>query len=268
MKDKLLLQFFLLFIPFLILWFLFSRIDFMNTLEIDKFSKENEQKLGKLMNELFIKSEHEVKGQEINDVVEEIKVKLCEAAEMNPEEVRVFIIESGMVNAFALPDQQLVLHTELIEFCDTPEELAGVMAHEIGHMKHRHVMKKLIKEIGVAMLFAVISGDAGGKILKDIAKKISSTSFDRDFETEADLFAAEIMQKSGIDPIHLANFLYKIGTELSSMPEAFEIVSTHPDSKKRSAEIIKARDTTSFTKVSLEIENWEELKKSVNFDYD
>jgi len=259
-EGKLFFQFTLLFIPFILAAYILSFVDFKNKMEFEKFSAENERQLGKLMHELFIEPEKEIKGEEINKIVNELKIKLCDVNGMNPDEIEVYILRNSMVNAFALPDKQLVLYSELIEFCDTPEELASVMAHEIGHMYHKHVMKKLVKEIGLSMLFAVISGDAGGKIMKDIAKKISSTSFDREYEEEADSFAVETMQKAGLDPIHFANFLYNIANKFQGMPESLEFISTHPDSKKRAAEVIQSRDTTQFSVIDLGIEDWDTVK--------
>jgi predicted Zn-dependent protease len=261
MKHKLPLQFLLLFVPFIILWWLFSRIDFMGDLKIDEFSRDNERRLGELMFEAFVKNEERIEDEPINEHVIVFKDMICEAAGMNPKEVKVYIVNNSTINAFAIPDQQMVIYSRLITYAETPEELFGVMAHEIGHMYHRHVVKKLIKEIGITMLFAVITGDAGGKILKDIAKKISSTAFDRELETEADLFAIEMMHKAGVDPIHFANFMNRLADEKESLPEIFEVVSTHPDSRKRAANVILKRDTSNYSIKDLGIEDWEALKE-------
>src|SRR5690606_16362584 len=111
-------------------------------------------------------------------------------------------IRNSQINAFALPGNHIVFYTGLLEYAENAEEVAGVMAHEIGHLEKNHVMKKLVKEIGLEMLFAMIGGDAGFEILKQTGKTLSSSAFDRANETEADNYAVETLALADVDPQH------------------------------------------------------------------
>jgi predicted Zn-dependent protease len=70
-----------------------------------------------------------------------------------------------------------------------------------------------------------------------------------------------MMHKAGVDPIHFANFMNRLADEKESLPEIFEVVSTHPDSRKRAANVILKRDTSNYGIKDLGIENWEALKE-------
>jgi beta-barrel assembly-enhancing protease len=75
---------------------------------------------------------------------------------------------------------------------------------------------------------------------------LSSTAFDREQEHEADTAAVHMMAKAGIDPEHLANFLFRLSQEKYNIPKHFELLSTHPNSQDRAAEILKLRKQERF----------------------
>jgi predicted Zn-dependent protease len=170
------------------------------------------------------------------------------------------VIKSHEVNAFALPDYNMVIYTGLIDYAKNAEEVAGVMAHEIGHMEKNHVMKKLGKEIGIAMLWTIAGGDAGFEIMKETARVLSSSAFDRSQETEADLFAVEMMAKANIDPENLGSFLFRLNQN-NDLPDELVWISTHPDSKERAAEIIAKKKEYTFQAKTILNTSWEEVKK-------
>ena len=85
-----------------------------------------------------------------------------------------------------MPGRHLIIYTRLIQDCKNANELTGVMAHEIAHMEHAHVMKKMIKESGLTLLLSIAGGNVGGEVVKGILRKISSTAYDRSLESDAD----------------------------------------------------------------------------------
>ncbi len=138
-----------------------------------------------------------------------------------------------------MPGDQLIVLTGLVDYCKTPEELAGVMAHEIAHIEHDHVMKKLVKEVGIAMLFAIAGGNSSFEIIGEVLQTISSRAFDRDQETEADHYAVKLLSNAHINPAGLSDFLFRLSQESEDMADEMLIISTHPGSSDRAATILE-----------------------------
>jgi predicted Zn-dependent protease len=230
--------------------------------DIEKFTKENEKRLGELILTTIQATDIEIDSARVKAIIDSIGRRLCEDSGVDFSKLKIHVIKSEEVNAFALPDHNMVIYTGLIHYAKNAEEVAGVMAHEIGHMEKNHVMKKLAKEIGISMLWTIAGGDAGFEIMKETARVLSSSAFDRSQESEADLFAVEVMANANIDPEHLANFLFRLGQQ-HDVPEELEWISTHPNSRERSADIISKKKEYSFEKIPLLQTPWDEVKKIV-----
>jgi beta-barrel assembly-enhancing protease len=260
MTDKILTQFAVLLVSFFAVWYVLSQIDYVKEDEVREFAKINEQKLGELILETITTTNQSIKNERINAVIDSIKVRICRTKTIDCERIKIHIIRNSEINAFALPDNHMVIYTGLIEYADHPEEVAGVMAHEIGHMEKKHVMKKLIKEIGLEMLFAMAGGDAGFEIARETGKTLSSSAFDRENEREADEYAVEILALTNIDPQHLSNFFFRL-SQKHNMPEEFAWISTHPDGKERAADIIRKKKEYTFGKDAIIKTSWIDVKR-------
>jgi predicted Zn-dependent protease len=228
-------------------WFLLDRVDFMGALDIGQFSRDNERKLGDLIVETITSEHPELGADSVKGLTAEVLSRLCESNGIPDSSIRLMIVENGDVNAFALPDHRLVVYSGLIAYCRNPEELAGVVGHEMAHIEHHHVMKKLVKEVGISMLVTIAGGQSGGEILRQTVKTLSSTAFDREQESDADTTAVRYMARAGIDPEHLASFLYRLSQEKNDVPKSLEWISTHPNTSDRAAEILKLKNAATFT---------------------
>jgi beta-barrel assembly-enhancing protease len=259
MNSKSAFQLLVLVVVFFGLWFGLSQINFIDRSSIESFTKANEKKLGDFILKSIKQTETEIKNDTLKQFIDSIGRRICEANLLPYDSINVLIIKKSEVNAFALPDNNMIIYTGLIDYTKNAEELAGVMAHEIGHMQNKHVMKKLTKEIGLAMLFTIAGGDAGFEIIREAARTLSSSAFDRTQETEADTYAIEVMAKADIDPEHMANFLFRLGKE-NDMPEELVWISTHPDSKDRAAEILNKRKDLTFKSKEILSTPWSEVK--------
>ncbi len=87
------------------------------------------------------------------------------------------VADDAAINAFALPGGVIVVHTGLIRATRRPEELAGVLAHEVQHVEQRHSLKAVIKETGLRGLWAAASGDLGGTLAGQAAVQLGSLRF-------------------------------------------------------------------------------------------
>jgi Zn-dependent protease with chaperone function len=143
------------------------------------------------------------------------------------------VAEDPSLNAFALPGGVIVVNTGLIAATRRPEELAGVLAHEVQHVELRHSIRGMVKDLGLRGLFAFATGDLGGSLLGEAAVGLASLKFSRDDESQADQAAFDALSAAEIDPSGLPAFFAIMHKQGSDAPAAF--VSTHPLSADREA---------------------------------
>ena len=262
--KKVLFQFSVLLGVLVFAWFILSRINYTEKVDFQKLSKSNEEKIGKIIYEFIKKKDKEVVSDSLKSILIKIKDRICNNNQINCSEIKIHVLNNTQINAFALPDRHLVIYTGLIEYCKTPEELSGVIAHEIAHMENNHIMKRISRKIGFAILISMAGGDASNEILKEIVKSITSTAFDRSEETEADSYAVSYLAKANIDPEHFANFLFRLSQEENSILDKLEWISTHPNTKDRTTEVLKLKNREDFEiKQIIDFEKWEAIKKSI-----
>ncbi len=231
---------------------------------IERITRENEEKLGSLILDAIREGHHEEKSDTVVMPIDTIKRRLCEANGIEDSTVEIHVFDEHEINAFALPGRDLVVYSNLISFCKSPEELSGVLAHEIAHMEHHHVTKKLAKELGLSLLTTMAGGGSSGEIARQTARVLSSTAFDREQEAEADRTAVHMMAHAGIDPSHLADFFLRLSLEKEKFPKGLSWLSTHPDSRDRASEVLKLRSNESFrVRPLLDTVTWASLKNAV-----
>lgn len=141
-------------------------------------------------------------------------------------------------NAAALPGGTVLVTDALPIFLDgDPDALAGVLAHEIGHVVEQHGLRQVYRSAGLFVLISFLAGDTG-PMIEDVLLEgnlLLSLSYSREHERQADIFAVRLMQKAGYDPERLAVFFDRIA---GIMPENAPWYSTHPGSENR-AQVIR-----------------------------
>jgi Zn-dependent protease with chaperone function len=135
------------------------------------------------------------------------------------------------INAFALPGGIIVVHTGLIEAARRPEELAGVLAHEVQHVEQRHSLEALVKNLGLRGLWAALTGDLGGSLAGQAVVELGSLRFSRDAEREADALGFDTLLRHDIDPRGMVEFFGTMQAAAGASPPAW--LSTHPASDAR-----------------------------------
>lgn len=261
---KTLIQGLVLVVCFFGLFFVLSQIDYMKLFRVKESTDYTEEKLGDLFWEAIKKTEKVVENDSVNNLVDKIVTRIAEKNHIDRESIKVHIIEKDEINAFAMPNRYLIIYSGLIEGCDNESELAGVLSHEMAHIEKNHVMKKLAKEVGLSVLISITTGGKSPELIKETAKMLSSSAYDRELESEADRVGADYMMKANLDPAELADFLYKLSTE-DFLPEQFYWVSTHPESKERAEAIIKHIKGEKFEKKPILTKTeWEYLKSEMN----
>lgn len=211
--------------------YLLVQVDWIHLLRIDKVGSKVEKKLGDL---IWESQELEELSKQDSGYIRTAAIinKVCDANGIAAKSIRLHIVENGEVNAFALPDHHMVVHTGLLKEVKTDAELAGVLAHEVAHMELSHVMKKIIKQVGFSLLFTLITGDIGGSTVGQVVEMLSSSAYDRSLEKDADLKAVDYLKRSGYGVDGFADFLDRLGAQDGGMGN-LSWLSTHPDSKER-----------------------------------
>jgi predicted Zn-dependent protease len=178
-----------------------------------------------------------------------------------PFELKVYDI--NIVNAFTLPGDRIVLTGKLIEAAETPEEVAGVLAHEMGHVFHRHAEAQMVRAMGVELLLKIASGgDIGG-----FAGLLAILRYSRDAEREADSFAIDQLRKTAIDPLGLKRFFERVmrlegdrGSSGGIFGPVSDMMSTHPVTEER-IDAIKPLPQGSAIRPALSDADWASLKR-------
>jgi Zn-dependent protease with chaperone function len=119
---------------------------------------------------------------------------------------------SGMkANAFALPNGDIVFTDDLVELVKEDEELVAILFHELGHLQYKHITRRALQNSMVALLTIFIMGDVDVPIdLLAVPTVILDLSYSRAFESEADLYALDELNKSGIDLDNFANVMVRL----------------------------------------------------------
>jgi len=233
-----------------------SQLPWTTWFKVEKAKTTLEKSLGELCLKTISRADAVIKDSTVLVLLERIKDQICNENNIDPETIKLHFIKSSEINAFALPDNHLVIYTGIVDYCKNAEELAGVMAHEIAHIHKEHVMKHLGREIGFATLATLVGNSSGAEILRTI----TSTAYSRSMENEADETAIIYLQNSGINPTGLPDLMYRLSTEESEYMKYLTIISTHPNSEERAKNMLAMIDLDKTYKPVLSEEEWEMLK--------
>ena len=241
-----------------LIWLVFTLFSFPEDPQL--MSVEKEERLGDVYTDLILLNPmfEPLENTMIDSAVRVIGDRLLEGLHHTEYRYRFTVFNNGMINAFTLPGGHILISSGLIKFCDTPEELASVMAHEMGHVEERHVISRLVKEYGMKI---ITSGDQ--YVLGEVTGLLASTSYDRKQEEEADLFAAHLLEASGIEPRTLATLFRKPEDESGNeLLNHFEIISTHPNFNSRIREALSVVPGDSFEAEPIDLD-WERVRSQL-----
>ena len=178
--------------------------------------------------------------------------------------VSVHVYDLSFVNAFALPGGHIIVSQKLIEQSQRPEELAGVLAHEIGHVVHADPETQMIRRFTLNIIYdAFGSSHSSGAIA--IMEQLRQS---REAEEAADAYARQTMVAAGVDPIGLKDFFSRMlkrdrggQSGISALDQLGSMFSTHPVTETRIAKITPLPDGEKPKQV-LSQDDWQALRKA------
>jgi predicted Zn-dependent protease len=168
------------------------------------------------------------------------------------------VLSSSLPNAFALPGGKVYLMDGLLQKAQSPDEIAGVIAHELGHVQHRDNLRKVIQTGGTSFLIGLLFGDiTGGSAVIFASRSILDASHSRDAEKDADAFAVKAMHKLGRSPRPMGEFLVRVTGGKGK--QTATILDSHPLSEDRLAHM-KEADRPNIGPDILSAAEWRALK--------
>jgi Zn-dependent protease with chaperone function len=178
-------------------------------------------------------------------------------------QINLSVFDHEMINAFAAPGGQVVLLRGLIDAAETPEEIAGVLAHEIAHVESRDPTRGALRATGSAGILSMVLGDfTGGAAIALIGEHMLSASYTREAEAAADRFALDMLASANVSAQGFARFF----DSLKDM-EGFELpayLSTHPASADRQAAAQLFAKEQSDTTPIINAQDWQALQRICN----
>ena len=189
------------------------------------------------------------------DSLAELTHRLAPAG--SPYRFMVRVVNLEMVNAFALPGGQIVIAEGLIRSAESPDEVAGVLAHEMGHVLHRHSTASMIEALGLAFLFGALLGDFGTGVIGGAGETLVGLTFRREAEAEADERALELLGRAGVSSRGLADFFERLRRKSGEIPAYLRFLSTHPPREHRQRH---AAEHSAPGAPSLDQDQWQSLR--------
>ena len=184
---------------------------------------------------------------EATEIVNDLAYRIMEASGVPERDaIWITITDAGFPNAFALPDNSIVVTDELIGMAGHPDELTGVIAHEIAHIEHNHIMKNVVRNIGLGVFFDVVFGGAGaGQAIAIASGNLAGLRYSRGDESDADARGMDYLDAAGISTAGIARMFDRF-EEYAHEESAGDIptmLSSHPASRERAtAARARARD--------------------------
>lgn len=250
-------------VSFFTLWFVLSKIDFRTFFKINQAKNATEKNIGDLIWEQLSSNEDFIYNDSIVKTLDKLILPICEKNDINRDSLKIHIIQKDEINAFALPNNHLVVYTGLILECKNQAALQGVLGHEIAHIQKNHVMKKLSKEIGLTVLLTATTVGKGGQILSEITKVLSSTAYDRTLEKEADMMSVDYLMNANINPEKIADFMFELAQQGQSLDQ-LSWIATHPESEDRANYILGYLKGKKYKKeTTISNKEWEDFKNKI-----
>ncbi|HET8575511.1 MAG TPA: M48 family metallopeptidase [Methylomirabilota bacterium] len=222
-----------------------------------------EEQLGQSAVGYLAPSEKRCEDPRLNAAVNEIVARLTDAAPKSPYVFRVYVVDAKAFNAFAAPGGYVVVFRGLLERTSTPEELAGVLAHELQHVINRHATRAIIQHASSGLLIAALTGDVTGPLTYgfEAARLLGQLRYSRNAEEEADTEGMKMLLAARVDPAGMIAFFNELMKKEGGAPDVLRYLSTHPTSRERVATLtaLAARNAVQPMKL-LPQTDWKELR--------
>ena len=168
-------------------------------------------------------------------VMNKLVSRLMAAHPHAPYTIHVTVVNNPVINALAVPGGQIIVFRGLIEVVQNPEQLAGVLAHELQHVLRRDSTQLLLQHLSIGILMGALIGDVSGvaSFGLDAAKNLMLLRYNRRHEAEADEAALGTLTAAGINPGGIISFFELLKEKERDENRYLEYFSSHPSTQTR-----------------------------------
>lgn len=184
---------------------------------------------------LFGNSQDE-KSKIVTEIASELELN-------NKKSLQFIVVDSDVMNAYALPNGTIVIYTGILKEMKSYDELVGLIGHEVAHVNNRHSIKMLCRNLSGYLFVSTILGDVNGimAVIGDNVNTLQSLSFSREFEKEADEDGFDIVTQNNVNPKGMITLFHRLEKEDNiKIPE---FLNTHPITKNRIQNLSKLIDS-------------------------
>lgn len=148
--------------------------------------------------------------------------------------IRVTMVNSATVNAYALPGGQIVVYSGMVDNISSADELAALLAHEASHVNRRHSLRSMLRSAADALIISVIFSDVSAIAATIIGntQALRSLDYSRSAEREADEYGMKLMLENNINLLGMRNLMLVLQKQ-GDVPENVAFLSSHPLTRKR-----------------------------------
>lgn len=211
-----------------------------------------------------------IKNKQAQETINKILLRVAAPLKDTPYEFKVYLISEKTPNAFALPGGHIYIHTGLIHSAKIPEEIAGVLSHEVGHIIQRHGSYQIFRYMISSFMFDIfLGGNSAGNFAAEVGCTLYLLHYSREAEREADKIGVKLMDQAQINPKGLIKFFKHIEQKErqrgANNSQTMSYMSTHPSTQER-IDWIRARskDFKGKTKMIISQKEWKELKAYID----
>jgi len=176
--------------------------------------------------------------------------------------IQVVPVHSSMINALTLANDKVLLTSAIIKQATSPDEVAGILAHEFGHIAHRHVLRSVLGEMLMQTLIMVFTGAHSKEV--GYANDLTNNAHSRAFEAEADETAIALLADAKISSHGLAEFFNRIGKQENTTTNFMRYFVDHPPSAEREQQMLK--NTIPDATPALSLQEWQNVQQMCGAD--
>lgn len=154
-----------------------------------------------------------------------------------PYRFRIVVLRDSVVNAFAAPGGFIAVNSGLLAATRTPEEFAGVLAHEIAHVTLRHSTRAIIREVPLRLAVSALLGESGANTLAGFASSMGALTYRRADEAEADSAGMALLLAARVNPSGMVSFMRTLNARDGETPAFVTYLSSHPQTADRLAKL-------------------------------
>ena len=176
------------------------------------------------------------------------------------QQIQIAALQVDIFNAAAIPGAHIIVFKGAIDETSNPDAMAGILAHEIAHVRRRHVTEALVRELGIGALIRTFAGGIGAN-----AEQVVGLSFTRANEAQADADAIATLRRAGIDPRPTAALFERLSKKsVGDTVGALEFLESHPGSNSRAGNFARSFDPRANYRPSLELAQVKALMRACN----